>query len=158
MSNPHQEHNCWWFLPARWFWRTWSAKCACWGRIASCLIPCSHLPCDSCVPTLGPECQETQWTARHSLPPWDCLPPPGLSSQSLSCRLLVVMAVSVWEGECLGHAQMHVTGAHPHACGRIPVSAWQISAVQVEGREVIPVPNLPVLPLPSGVQSALLIQ
>lgn len=52
------------------------------------------------------------------------------------------------EGECSGHAQVDVTGAQPHACGCIPVSAWQSSAVQGEVREVIPVPNLPVLPVP----------
>ena len=102
---------------------------ACWGRMASCFllailsprVTCL-VPCDGYVSVLGQEGQEVQWTIRHALLPfWELDPIEGIAfhllatmPRALSCQLLVVKDVQIWEGEFSGYMHQCTSQVHTH--------------------------------------------
>lgn len=125
-----------------------------------CFIIYSHLPWDGSVPILAPECQEVLGTARHSASLLGTRSPLKgfafclLASmvRAFSWHLLGVMDVQVWEDEFSGH-MCRCTHTYMSASQLVPGRA-----PQVEGQEVVPVPNPPALPVPWGAQSIPLMQ
>lgn len=114
---------------------------------------CSHLPRASCVPILGPGCQEAQGLPDRHLPPARRLSSPGLRGWS---PLLPARGCNACAA-CL----VICTGVH-RRCTPTRVCISQLVPGTLHGADGRagghPVPSPPVLPVPWAIQSALLVQ